>query len=394
MLRLSFPPSELVALYNALRTAVVVYETVPFRSLDTYSSTGRISDKMTMLWRILFGKLLQGTFVLEAGRLSTHLRAGLNASIHTILDTIVAIKLSAQTEAKSGAFESLPLSLPPSLFSTLAPVSFGLLDASAASLPISNPGNTLTEFHFFTKLPQELRLQIWEMAMPPRVVAFLPGGGKPPAVLQANQESRYHAFRSINGLVHINCERNQWWGLPDFSVYVDYEIDIIWLGKLHAWIARDRNQKPSVYYGESSHSLESSQAAFGPSWTEPVKSLAINLEELSIRSRRSISIDKNWIKIWKYLSDWFTNLEKVYIILEDARGPDAPYEDLVEVDRFKCSDQQQLHLDHVFAALIDARFPQSVDDVVWWWWTKDPEVHIMRRRMIADDFMSKLSLED
>lgn len=45
-------------------------------------------------------------------------------------------------------------------------------------------------FTIFPKLPRELRDEIWNKSIIPRLVHFQPGGGMAPAVLFVNEESR------------------------------------------------------------------------------------------------------------------------------------------------------------------------------------------------------------
>lgn len=54
----------------------------------------------------------------------------------------------------------------------------------------------ILEFKLFPKFPFELRLMVWSFGIIPRFVQLRAGGGKPPALLHACQESRTEGQKS------------------------------------------------------------------------------------------------------------------------------------------------------------------------------------------------------
>ncbi|KZL81896.1 hypothetical protein CI238_06442 [Colletotrichum incanum] len=72
-------------------------------------------------------------------------------------------------------------------------------------------------FEPFSRLPPELRLKIWNHAMPPRTL--LASHAPNPALLSVNHEARHEALRRYT-LVRLNT-----WG--DRRIYIDFQMDSI-----------------------------------------------------------------------------------------------------------------------------------------------------------------------
>jgi hypothetical protein len=96
-----------------------------------------------------------------------------------------------------------------------------------------------SKFTFFPRLPPELRLRVWQFTTFPRIVSFVPGGGKAPAPLSVCRESRKETRKLYRLSIHIcprgrhvvraRAQRPRNVRIPDFGVFINYDVDIIYL---------------------------------------------------------------------------------------------------------------------------------------------------------------------
>jgi len=69
--------------------------------------------------------------------------------------------------------------------------------------------------------------------MIPRIIRFLPGGGKAPAILSACQESRNEARKKYRLCIYFfenyagPMVKGYSYKIPDFGVFINYDVDII-----------------------------------------------------------------------------------------------------------------------------------------------------------------------
>jgi len=105
-----------------------------------------------------------------------------------------------------------------------------LVLATSTSKPSSSmvPNKELMEFTLFPKLATELRLCIWKLAMFPRIVRFEPVGGKAPAIIQVNRESRKGSRKHYQLCIKI-ASPNSPKPIPEYEVFINYNIDALYL---------------------------------------------------------------------------------------------------------------------------------------------------------------------
>ncbi|KAH9215986.1 hypothetical protein DL95DRAFT_460529 [Leptodontidium sp. 2 PMI_412] len=75
------------------------------------------------------------------------------------------------------------------------------------STPTTDKNHTEKVFTIFPKLPRELRDEIWNKSIIPRLVHFQPGGGMAPAVLFINEES-HKATRGHYLVCYVPLQRH------------------------------------------------------------------------------------------------------------------------------------------------------------------------------------------
>jgi hypothetical protein len=162
----------------------------------------------------------------------------------------------------------------------------------------------LSKFIFFPKLPPELRLRVWQFTIFPRIVSFVPGGGKAPASLSVCRESRKETRKLYRLSIHIcprgrhvvraRAQRARNVRIPDFGVLINYDVDIIYLAPFHTfcdWYIDDNINNARLKRNEDSLCIAFQRF---PLWLMPAQSIAFELhnpQPLSTRNKDGESLD-------------------------------------------------------------------------------------------------------
>ena len=158
----------------------------------------------------------------------------------------------------------------------------------------------LPKFIFFPKLPPELRIRVWQFTTFPRIVSFVPGGGKAPASLSVCRESRKETRKLYRLSIHIcprgrhvvraRARRPRNVRIPDFGVFINYDVDIIYLAPSQTFCDWDIDD--NINYVQLKRNDDCLYIAFQrfPLWLMPTQRIAFELhnpQPLSTRNKEN-----------------------------------------------------------------------------------------------------------
>ena len=164
--------------------------------------------------------------------------------------------------------EALSTQNPPSNSNTL----------SARNADTQGPLHTFT---LFPLLPTELRLRVWRLSTFPRVVRFIPGGGKAPSVLSACRESRTETRKLYRLCIRpsspLLCEPYSGNPIPDYGFFINFEVDIVHVNPLYGLLNEiDANVPGTAILMEHHKALQILKFYF-PLWHLPTKRILFDL---------------------------------------------------------------------------------------------------------------------
>jgi hypothetical protein len=170
-----------------------------------------------------------------------------------------------------------------------------LEDAHIEALSTQNPpsnSNTLSArnadnqeplhiFTLFPLLPTELRLRVWRLATFPRVVKFVPGGGKAPSVLSACRESRTETRKLYRLCIRPSspqfCEPYPGNPIPDYGFFINFEVDIVHVNPLYGLLYEINRNVPGTAILMEHHKALQILKFYFPLWHLPTKRILFDL---------------------------------------------------------------------------------------------------------------------
>jgi hypothetical protein len=189
----------------------------------------------------------------------------------------------------------------------------------------------LNEFTLFPKLPVELQLKIWkEVANVPRLVIWILGGSRIPAILQANRESRsIFKKRQHRTIVRPLFGTKQ----DNYKLIIDFEKDILYR---KCTLPKITSMSPT------------SQSLGKFSWMKDLKYFGINLHD-SASLIEHYHVPGLWLRL-KYM---LPNLKQLIVVVYVNPNKDTLWEDMVDANTF--NEAQQGMVDVISTDLLDAK---------------------------------------
>ena len=158
----------------------------------------------------------------------------------------------------------------------------------------------LTEFTLFPKLAKELQLRIWQHAVWPRTVSFIPGGGTAPGTLSACRDSRNETRKLYRLLMYFPATlpgetfRGGCTAIPpQFGVFINYADDVIYWREA-TWDFHNNCDSCFQPYSTRNQGAMSHCFEFFPLWSLPARRILFELPRRSLLRSIFLPTERSW----------------------------------------------------------------------------------------------------